>query len=205
MVPGATVKVSNKAQSVIYLTSTDEEGAWRLNNIPEGNYRVEILKEGFEYIEKKKVEVRFPFRTVVELHAIPSMETVGNIRHWGRLSKEKNLPQKNEAVGGIYNLWGKASAIDGSSILNIEIRLRSLDREVNPQRTFSASDGSFALERLPAGLYDLFIMVPGYLPLRTLIDVNDDVELIAMMLLQPLDYEATPSELLSSEEPIPPQ
>jgi hypothetical protein len=205
MVPGATVKVMDEKHEKIYLTSTDEEGAWRLNNIPGGNYSVEIFKEGFDYIEKKNVGVRFPFRTVVELQATPSMETIGDIRRWGKLPKKKDYRQRNEAANDTFKLSGKASAIDGSSLLDTEIRLRDFNREINPLRTFSRSDGSFVLEGLPPGFYDLFIMVPGYLPLWIIMDINGDVEITAMMLLQPLNYEATPSELLPSEKPIPPR
>lgn len=205
VVSGATVKVMDKKHESVYLTSTDEEGRWRLNNIAEGNYNVEIFKEGFEYVKKENVEIRFPFRTVVELQAIPSRNAIGDIRRWGGFSNKERLQKQGKKSSGSNRILGKAFAVNGDSLLDAEIRLKDFNREVNPLRTFSASDGSFVLEDLPGGLYDLFIMVPGYLPLRIIMDIRADVELTAMLLLQPLNYEATPSELLPSEEPIPPR
>jgi hypothetical protein len=204
-VVGATVKLSQGNNKSIYLTSTDEEGTWRLNNIPEGNYRVEIFKEGFNYIEKKSVEVRFPFKTIVELQALPSMKAVGDILRWGGQTNRMSSQQPGSRGSNSCNFRGKVSAKDGTPILDAEIILKELNREANPLKAFSGSDGSFVLEKVRAGFYKLFVLTPGYLPLRFIAIIQEDTYLEATMLLQPLNYQATPSELLPSEEPIPPR
>ncbi len=205
MVVGATVKVTMIGNRKVFLTSTDMDGKWSLDNLPEGNYVVELFKEGFQYIEKRSVEIRFPFKTVIELQANPSMETLGNIRRWG-LKHEEKISQSDESEeGGKYIIQGTISAKEGTPIIDAEIKIRNISREVNPYKVYSRAAGEFTLEKLQKGHYEFLIMMPGYLPIHTIIEIDSNVDIIATMLLQPLNYEATPSELLPLEEPIHPQ
>jgi hypothetical protein len=151
------------------------------------------------------VEVRFAFKTIVALQALPSMKAVGDIRRWGGQTNKMISQHQSSMRSGSCNLRGKVSAKDGAPILDAEIILKDLNREANPLRSYSGSDGSFALEKMQAGFYQLFILTPGYLPLRFIAVIQEDTYLEATMLLQPLNYLATPSELLPSEEPIPPR
>ena len=56
----------------IFVTSTDEKGAYRFDALPEGVYRVRLLKHGLEPVLKDGVELRFPFRAVVEVVMEPA-------------------------------------------------------------------------------------------------------------------------------------
>ena len=68
MVVGANVRVQPQGDLTRwYLTTTDAEGAFRVPGLANGLYDVQITREGYRAEMKSGVEVKFPFRAVVEV------------------------------------------------------------------------------------------------------------------------------------------
>ncbi len=75
MVVGATVLVQNQDDlSRIFVTSSDEKGKFRVDDLPDGKYKVAIDREGLAPIVKENIALRFPFRAVIEMPMVPQTE-----------------------------------------------------------------------------------------------------------------------------------
>jgi hypothetical protein len=57
VIPGATVKATNTETGAQLKTTTGNEGVFRFNLIPAGNYRVEITAPGFQTVVQNDVAV----------------------------------------------------------------------------------------------------------------------------------------------------
>lgn len=57
VVPGAQVQATNILTNISYASETNEDGLYRISNLPPGEYRVIVQKEGFASIAKPAVEL----------------------------------------------------------------------------------------------------------------------------------------------------
>lgn len=57
VVPGAQVQATNILTNISYASETNEDGLYRISNLPPGEYRVIVQKQGFASIAKPRVEL----------------------------------------------------------------------------------------------------------------------------------------------------
>ncbi len=198
-VVGATITVVDEADpSVIFLTATDEKGRFRIGELPNGGYRVEVRREGLVPVVKTGVELRFPFRAILEV----PMQPVDPTQPASAVGAEDTAP--GAAAAGRVSLHGAARGLDGERLSEVRVRLVSGGADEDPRDVVTASDGTFALDDLPAGPWKLEARGVGFLPLRTALDLRDATDLRCFMVRQPSGYDPSPLDLMPEEEPIPP-
>jgi hypothetical protein len=192
-VVGAVVLASAGAgRSLSWLTSTDDKGRFVLDRLPEGTYRVELRRDGLAPVVKEGVDVRFPFRAVVEVTLGP------------RPSGKAVARRDAAAVGKRVRLSGSVSVRGGGPLAEARVRLVRTDGTDDPRSTLSLLDGTFAIGDVPAGAWRIEALGPGYLPVRMDLDLADDARVEAVLVPQPANYVAPAIDLLPQEEPIPP-
>ena len=193
---GATVLVHPQDRpDQLHLTSTDEEGIFRVAGLPDGAYFVRIEREGLEAETKQEVSVKFPFRAVVEF----DLDPVGA----GSTGDSRIIP---DGAGGSEPLTVTGSVIEVNAGPVPELRLRfvRLDGGEDPRVLRSLPDGSFVLTGVSSGVWHVEVSGVGYLTQRMALDLSDDVSLTALVVRQPPDYDPTPFDLMPTEQPIPP-
>ncbi|MEW5807316.1 MAG: carboxypeptidase-like regulatory domain-containing protein [Acidobacteriota bacterium] len=207
-VVGATVKLTFEGGRILFITATDSEGRWSFAKIPEGIYGVDLLKEMYLPIGKTNVNVRSPFKTVIELKATPSSGAIGSIRHWSASNmREDKVPSEKVAKHGegpVFRIEGRVVSKDGNPLPDAEFLLRDFNGERNPIRLYSDNAGYVKVENVQARLLDATVSAIGHLPLRFPLDLDGDLKIQAVMVSQPQNYRYSPSELIPSERPLPP-
>ena len=193
---GATVVVhAMEDRSTIYLTSTDENGRFRIRGLPDGSYKVRVHRHGVETMVKDNVTVRFPFRAVVEL----DMEQVekGPILPTG-------VAHDGDVLAGRVTLRGIARTPRGLPMGEVKLRIVKTEGQADPLMATTAEDGTFRIDGITAGEWRVTIVGVGMLPIRTWVYLVGDYELDINLVLQPAAYEPSPLELMPIEDPIPP-
>jgi hypothetical protein len=193
---GATVVVHEmEDRSTIYLTSTDENGRFRVEGLPDGHYKVRVHRHGVETIVKDNVSVRFPFRAVVEL----DMEQIerGPILPTG-VAHDGDTPSGNATLHGMTRTPG------GNPMGEVKLRIVKTEGRADPLMATTAEDGTFRIDGIEAGEWRVTIVGVGMLPIRTWVYLVGDHELDIKLVLQPAAYDPSPLELMPIEDPIPP-
>lgn len=191
-VVGATVLVREEGDpSVVYCTTTGDKGAFRVDGLENGSYRVEVRREGLRTVVKSGIELRFPFRAVVEL----TMEPLG--------AAEAGSPAADSSDAKVA-VRGRARDRDGNGLRAARVRLVRSDGRVDPREVSSAGDGTFSIAELPAGAWRLEARAVGYLPIRAPLEVSSATDLHLSFVRQPAGYEPSPLDLMPEEEPIAP-
>ncbi len=205
-VAGATVKLDSGSGKDIYLTVTDERGKWNFKDIPEGKYDIEIFKEGFEQSGKRDIVLWFPFKSIIELKAIPSAKAYGSVKQWS--TKRKEIQGSTGDPSGskltTVTINGKALSQTGEPLSGTQFILKDINGRIDPYRGTADAAGNCIIEDVRAGLYDLAISSMTYFPLRLVLDVDQGMNLHVIMVPQPQDYHYTPLDLIPPEEPLPP-
>ena len=71
-VVGAMVVVQRAADpSVFYLTTSGADGAFLIDKLPDGDYTVRLNREGYNSEVKTGIQLKYPFRAVVEVTMEP--------------------------------------------------------------------------------------------------------------------------------------
>lgn len=187
---GTSVVASTGAdRTLLWLTTTDGKGFFVLDRLPEGAYRVEVRRDGYAPVVKDRVELRFPFRAVVEVTlAAESGRRVAAAP-----------PQGNR-----IRLSGKATVRGASPLPEARVRLVRPGGGDDPRSVLTRGDGTFALADVPAGKWRIEVHGAGYLPVRADLDLASDASIEAVLVPQPAIYVAPALDLLPQEEPIPP-
>jgi len=194
-VTGAAVMATPQSGEVrIYVTTTDEKGAYRFEALPEGTYRVSLLKHGLEPVIKDRVELKFPFRAVVEVVMAPT-SGVGP----AEAPAVETLP-----AGDLATLAGRIVDRAGEPVDEVRIRVTRVDGSVDPRDAVSDEKGEFSIAQLPPGDWRLEVLGAGYLPIRVPVTLSGPGELRAVLVPQPASYEPQPLDLMPPELPIPP-
>lgn len=194
---GATVVVqAMENPSSLFLTSTNGKGSFRIEGLPDGDYKVRVERHGVESVVKENVSVRYPFRSVVEL----PMTAVD-----GGAVAPASIENDGTAGGGAISLKGSIEDQDQAPLAEAQVRLVRADGQTDPRIATSGSDGSFAIDDFPAGEWMLTVTGVGMLPVRTMLYVRTDGEMEVTLVRQPASYEPSPLELMPPEEPIPPE
>lgn len=196
-VVGATVKVVDESDpSVLYWTATDEKGRFRVGELANGSYRVEVRREGLEPVVKNGVELRFPFRAIVEL----PMQTIDGFTPASDADDEGAAPVE----AGRVTLRGAAHDLDGGRLADVTIRLVKADGSEDPREAVTGPDGSFSIDDLSPGRWRLDGRGVGFLPIRGSLVVGQTADLQLWLVSQPAGYDPSPLDLMPAEIPIPP-
>ncbi len=205
-VAGASVKLDHESGNDVYLTVTDEKGKWNFRDISEGEYDIEIFKEGFEQSGKSDVILQFPFKSVIELKAIPSAKAYGSVMQWSITAKTAHgsAGDASDSEQTTVTIKGSVISQNGEPLSGAQFILKDINGRIDPYRGYTDKAGSCIIEKITTGLYDLSISSMTYFPLRLVLDVHREVDLRVIMVPQPQDYRYTPSDLIPPEEPLPP-
>ena len=191
-VTGAVVLATPESgESRIYVTTTDEKGAYRFESIPEGVYDVVLLKHGLAPVIKDRVELRFPFRQVLEVLMEPGA---------GEVTSDDGAIPGDEAT----SLEGGIRSRDGELLAEVRIRLIRADGSVDPRYATTGEQGRFSLTDLETGGWNLEILGAGFLPIRVPVTLSGAATVTAVLVEQPASYEPQPLDLMPPEMPIPP-
>ena len=195
-VAGVTVLVTPEwTNPNIYVTSTDEKGIFRLDQLEEGRYEVQFLKYGLATIRKTDVELEFPFQAVVEVVMESATGPVPPVV----------VPARGSADdAGTASVLGLMVGRDGDPIAEVRVRMVKADGTVDPVFVMSDETGNFEVNGLAPGLWNLEIRGAGYLPVRAPASLFGETGLRAVLVPQPATYEPQPLDLMPPEEPIPP-
>jgi len=196
---GATVTVTPEDGAPrIYLTSTDRRGAFRLDDLLQGDYRVEIRREGLQPVVKERVAVKFPFRAVVEVPMTPGPAAAAEP------ASSPSRPPAADLRDGVGSLAATVVDLDGNPVTEVDVRLAPAGGGADPRLLRTDENGKIETAGLPAGRWSLEARALGYLPLRAEFVLNGPLELRLVVVPQPGDYEPSPLDLVPPEAPIPP-
>ena len=196
MVVGATVLVQQQDDSSrIFVTSSDEKGRFRVEDLPDGKYKVAIDREGLAPIVKENIALRFPFRAVIEMPMTPQEEPA---------ALENRPPRSNAPPSNRIVIHGQVTERGGEPIPEVAVRFIRTDGLADPHPVRTANDGSFELTDVLAGHWRLEARGAGYLPIRIGLDLDEDAMVDVALVQQPAEYDPSPLELMPPEEPIAP-
>jgi len=195
-VVGATVLVQPEDRpGEAYLTSTDEDGVFRVDGLSDGSYRVRVEREGLGPQVKTGISLKFPFRAVVELDMDPLA--------LGSAEKSALVPEATAADGSL-SLTGRVIEAGAGPVGEVQLRFVRLDGREDPRALRSRPDGSFELDGAGAGVWRVEVSGVGYLSQRMALDLQGASFLKVILVRQPAGYDPTPLELMPPEQPIPP-
>lgn len=191
---GMTVLVQSEERPTdLYLTSSDENGVFNVDGLPDGLYRVRAVREGLVTRVMEDISVKYPFRAVVEL-AVKKDDSASSSDALAATAEAQTL------VG----VTGKVVEHGAGPIGEVRLRFVKEGGGDDPRILRSAADGSFALPAIRAGEWRVEADGVGMLPQRIELALEADVELTVIMVRQPQGYEQSPTELMPPEQPIPP-
>jgi hypothetical protein len=107
-------------------------------------------------------------------------------------------------TGGAHRFFGRVVEVGGEIVPEVTLRLVRLDGAEDPVSIRTGEDGTFSLDGLTSGGWDVEMRGVGYLPIRGPLTLERDVEVVAFLVAQPADYDASVFDLLPPEIPIPP-
>jgi len=213
---GWMVQLSSRGDdSQLRVTGTDDKGQYVFKDLPAGTYDIEIQVENEDARKKGKIEVKPPFRNIVDFQVGPQ-------------SKEKPNPLaglaadiRKKAEGAGTTAPDGAMAADGVA-KQVPVRGTFLDAQKRPvsevsvtlvalegkgtYQTFSGVNGSFAIPAVPPGRYRVLVFSPGYVPIDLKsIEVSPatGLSLVLSLVDYPLNTKERPQERLPREEPLP--
>jgi len=207
--------------------STDREGGFRFEGIPEGTWTVGVVSEGAAPVVKEGIVVKPPARAVVDIpmkkSAVRMPPPVFDLARFERAGSSGHLPispsQGDAAIGAQEESTMPASAADAAMawirvvdasmkpVREARVAFRSRGPSANPVRGLTDGEG-VALVHAPApGEYTLRVEMPGYLPVRVerLVLGREAPRIGIVLTPRPLDYPARPADLLPEERPVPPE
>jgi hypothetical protein len=193
---GAVVLIANEDNPAqLFMTSTDAIGKFVSTELPEGSYRVDVRRQGYQAVVKERVALRPPFRAVVEL----KMEKAAGV----------SMPQISNTDGqatrpSVVTVNGQILDEDNTPLSQIRLRLVHPTGKVDPVTVYSGTDGHFDATGLKAGHWQIEITGVGYLPIVTTFELNQASQLVLKLVKQPPDYEPSPLELMTAEQPVTP-
>ena len=190
-VVGASVRISPENDRSRYLlTSTDGQGLLETMDLPDGDYQVSFTKEGLTPVIKSAVNVRFPFRPVVEVTMGPGPDS-------------EPAPSAVDSED-LLDLTGRVLTREGDPVADVTVRLVRLDGGGDPLKIRSAEDGTLTGSELAPGSWAVEVRAAGFLSIRSVLDLEGPVLLVALLIPQPASYLAPAMDLLPDEQPVPP-
>jgi len=196
-VVGATVLVTPAdKRSRLFVTSSDSKGRFRVDDLPDGDYRVEVRREGLQTVVKEGVGLRFPTRAVIEVTMHPSDR-----------SSVAAVAPSGEEVGKASRVHVRGEIVEreGQPMPDVVLRWVRVDGGADPVVVRSGEGGAFDLPPLPAGAWRLQTRVVGFLPIWANLELREDTTVSVAMVHQPAGYLPSPLELMPPEQPVAPR
>lgn len=232
-VSGANVVlVRDGDPATLFLGTTDKDGNFRFEEVPEGTWTVGVVREGALPVLKAGILVKPPARAVVDLVLKKSPERlVPPIFDLARFERGQGgagtagesatvVSGRDQAVEGAAAGGTPIAAADGVEprlvvrVLDAEMKpvregrflLRSRGPTVDPVRGIAGADGVLRVRAPQPGEYLVKVEMPGFLPARIdrLVIGRTPPVMTVVLTPRPLDFPATPSDLLPEERPVPP-
>jgi Carboxypeptidase regulatory-like domain len=211
-VAGCMVQLSARGEGgTLRVTGTDEKGRYVFKDLPAGIYDIEVAAEGDVSRRKGQIEVRPPFRNIVDFEigsGAPTDDRPG--AGASGLLLESLMKAKGEA--GLSEPMGlvpvKGTFLDSQKrpIPEVSVMLLSLQGKKSLQ-AFSGEDGTFLMPEVNPGRYRVLVSSPGYVSL----DLKSVVVLpvaglnLGLSLVDyPLNFKSRPEDRLPQEEPLQP-
>jgi hypothetical protein len=179
---------------VLYATSTDDHGRYALNHLLSDTYEVRADGQGFEPLVKGPVQVRPPFRAIIDLEMEPRESPAATLD-----------PQ--DATDTVKALEGRFVDAAGEPVLEGSVVFQ---RSGRPEEVFygrTDRDGWFRIEDLPADSYDIVSRSPGLIPLHLVARALPPADRFHLRLVAPpypLSFRGWLDDLLPMEIPVPP-
>lgn len=192
-VVGAVVLVEPEGGGSLLLTASDLRGEFRVTDLEDGVYRVTIRRDGFKPWTQDRLEVKPPFRTIVEA----TLEPAG--------SAAEAPPPVPSGERGTLRFSGFVREAAGAPAASARVRLVRPDGALDPREAAVGEDGRVEIEALPAGRWNLEILAPGAIPLRAALDLERDTEFEISLVAQPPEYPLSLEDLMPPEEAVPPE
>jgi hypothetical protein len=197
-VVGAVVNLRRvDSTSELRLTTTDAKGAFRFDGLADGRYRCEVASDGFATVVKDNVDLRAPFRAVVEVTM-------------ARVTPGAALQPDAPGTAGVLDraapvaLRGIVRDDRGRGTGEVRVRLVREDGSEDPREKVTTLGGEFSFDALKPGRWHVEILGAGLLPLRTTIALEEQTTLSASLVPQPADHVLAIEDLMPREEPVPP-
>jgi hypothetical protein len=179
------------APSPVRVATTSTTGGFAFDGLPDGNYRAEVRRDGYAPVVKTGIQVRTPFRAVVEV-LLAHGEAPGE------------AAPASGAVEGNASLAGTIRIAGGAPVAECRVRLLRRDGADDARMVLTDARGAFSLPQFAAGRWRLDVQGAGLLPLRAELDLVGDVSLEAQLAAQPANYKPLPQDLIVPEDVIPP-
>jgi carboxypeptidase family protein len=209
--------------SVLRVTGTDDRGQYVFKDLPAGTYDLEIQSESEGSRKKGRIEVKPPFRNIVDFEVGPQAPEKPN-----PLAAHAAAAARTRADGDATDGFDRARAIagtlglDGAAAKPVPVRGTFLDAQKRPVsevsvtlvaldgketlHAFSGDDGTFSVPAVPPGPYRVLVFSPGHVP----IDLKSirvlpmsGLNLSLSLVDYPLNTKGRPEERLPREEPMP--
>src|SRR5437867_719184 len=214
---GWMVQLSSRGDdSQLRVTGTDDNGQYVFKDLPAGTYDIEIQTENEAARKKGRIEVKPPFRNIVDFLVGPQSQEKPNLV--AGLAAEAR--KKTAGAAGTTAPDGAVAADDAAR--QVPVRGTFLDAQKHPVsevsvtlvalagkstfQTFSGDNGSFAIPAVPPGRYRVLVFSPGYVPIDLKsIEVSSasGLSLSLSLVDYPLNTKERPQERLPREEPLP--
>jgi hypothetical protein len=186
---GAIVVVRPEdAPSPVRVATTGTKGTFAFDGLRDGAYRAEVRRDGYVPVVKFGINVRAPFRAVVEVLLVR-----GEAPH-----------EEAKAIEGSASLSGTIRVAGGAPLAEARVRLTRADGADDSRMVLTDAAGAFASPELKAGRWRLDAQGAGLLPLRVDLDLAGDVVIDAELAAQPANYRPLPQDLIVPEDVIPP-
>jgi hypothetical protein len=197
----ARVLLDNR--ELLFLTTSDEAGLYRLENLPAGVYTMRALRAGYEEVVYEDVEVRPPFRNIIDfrLPTLPAPEP-------GPIQREAP-PVSGAPPVGIAPIMVTGLVVDeeGTPVADAEVAF-SMGSPPRRSLLYSRADGTLEYPLLYPATYELSVTVPGSIPIR-IPDVTvwpgRPLEVRVRLVDFPVELAARRGLILPPEEPLPPR
>lgn len=193
-VVGATVTVGDlEDPGKLWITSTDDGGRFRVENLPDGRYRVVVDHEAYRREVKEPIPVRHPFRAVVDLPMEPATgDRVGIV-----------VPDPRPASGKV-SVRGTVESPAGALPADVRVRLVRWHGGDDPREVRPDVSGRFAIDEIATGDWRIEVGAPGALTTRCTVALDVDAELRVRLVPPPAGHEPGLFDLMPEEVPPPP-
>ncbi len=193
-VVGAVVLVRSETDpGPVWITASEQTGAFRVLDLPDGSYRVVIRREGLRPFEQTGVALKAPYRGIVEAILTPD---------------DPMATRAPEAVekpaSGTIRIAGTVTGPGGEPATGAEVRFVRADGSVDPRETRVDASGRVEVSDLPAGRWRVEVLDPGAIPLRATVDLREDVDLRVRLVAQPANFQVAIEDLMPKERAIAP-
>ncbi len=185
-----------------YLTSTDPSGRFVFQGLPPGSYSLEVSLAGYRTARKDGLDVRPPFRSIIEVILPPGPDEDG------AGVPAPAAPGSEGAGAATASLTVTLTDQEQRPVPEGQVVLVSLQAKGERRVGRSDEQGRLEFEALPAQRYRLTASAPGFLTVRTeRLTLGGETQARVAVTLTPfpLEFGGNLEDLLPPEEPLPPE